>query len=173
MFKILDVFSGPYAIFARIGVVLLIAAAVWAHGWFSGNEHGGQKLIDHIAKQATETVRIGSARERVVVKIQTEWRTRIEKVYLKGDLIEKEVPVYVTQEDSARCIIPNGFVRLHDAALANAPLTGGALSTDREDSGVSLPVVAETGAFNWKVCNLWRERALGWEAFYRGLKAVK
>ncbi|MFX7930435.1 hypothetical protein ABTK36_19965, partial [Acinetobacter baumannii] len=62
-----------------------------------------RKQLDN-AQGATVTVTQYVDRERVI--------------RLKGDTIIKEVPRYVPVQADAACVVPRGFVRLHDAAAA-------------------------------------------------------
>jgi hypothetical protein len=134
-----------------------------------GERIAGQRHIDYVTKQATQTVRIARAQSKVVVQAEIEYRDRIKKIYVKGDVIERKVPVYVTNADNDRCTISAGFVRVYDAAWSGEP-TGPAADSDRGPAGVSLADVAETDVHNATSCRAWREQALGWRAFYRKLK---
>lgn len=52
----------------------------------------------------------------VVTKIETKYRDRIKTIYLNGEEIEKSVKDFISPVADARCIVNNGFVRIHDAA---------------------------------------------------------
>ncbi len=54
---------------------------------------------------------LGTVKEKVVV----EYVDRIVKVYQAGATITKEVPIYVSQAADSACVVPAGFVRVHDA----------------------------------------------------------
>lgn len=134
-----------------------------------GERIAGQRHIDYVMQQAGQTVRIAKAQQLVVTRTEIAYRDRIQKIYVKGDVIEKEVPVYVTQADNDRCTINAGFVRSHDAAWTGEP-AGPAAGADREPAGVSLAEVGQAVAFNATACLAWRELALGLRNFYRDLK---
>lgn len=89
---------------------------------------------------------LNDARENPVVI--TQYVDRVREIRVKGDTIIQKVPVYVTAEADAACTVPAGFVRLHDAAAANAPLDDPG-DTDARPSGVALSAVAETVADNY------------------------
>lgn len=54
-----------------------------------------------------------------------EYVDRIVKVYQAGATITKEVPIYVSQAADSACVVPAGFVRVHDAGAHNLPVAGG------------------------------------------------
>lgn len=168
----LTIFSGPYALLARLGIVAAVLIAAFIGGWIKGNNHGTAKLTDYIGKQAVETVRIGEAREKVVVKTEIEYRDRIKKVYVKGDTIEKEVTKYVTQTDDSACIVPVGFVREYAAAWGNVP-PGPPGDSDREPSGVQLSAVAGSIDQNATICHSYKVQRDGLIEFYRNLQKVR
>ena len=79
----------------------------------------------------------------------TQYVERERVIRLKGDTIIKEVPRYVPAQADAACVVPRGFVRLHDAAAAGTvpdPDTGNA---DAAASGLALSAVASTVAGNY------------------------
>jgi hypothetical protein len=154
---------------ARWLVLALAVAFVFMFGQMRGERIAGQRHIDYVERQAGQTAKIAKAQEKVVVQTEIAYRDRIQKIYVQGDVIEKEVPVYVTQADDRNCSINAGFVRSYDAAWAGEP-AGPATESDREPAGVSLSEVGEADAFNAKVCRAWREQAIGLREFYQKLK---
>jgi len=97
------------------------------------------------------------------------WRSKgIGSKYLKicGRVLYRLVDIEAYEE---RCSVSAGFVRVHDAAWSGEP-AGAAANSDRDSSGVSLADVAEVSAENARICRTWREQALGWREFYRGLQ---
>lgn len=149
--------------FACVSVFLL--------GQLSGERIAGERHLDYVSHQATQTVKIVKAHQVVGAQVEIKWRDRIEKVYLKGDEIEKQVPVYVTSDDNTNCSINAGFVRVYNAAWTSDP-PGPAADSDRESAGLSLAAVAEVDSYNAKICLGWREQALGWREFYSNLQQV-
>ncbi len=168
----LAIFTGPYALLAKWGVIALIAAVFGGWCWFKGNEHGTQKLTDYIGEQAKETVRIAAARLKVVTVVETKYRDRIRTIVVQGATIEKEVPVYVTKTDDAGCVVPVGFVRHHDAAWSGQA-AGSPAESDRGPSGVPLSDVATATAGNATACLAYKAQRDGLIEFYRKLQAVK
>lgn len=71
---------------------------------------------------------------------------------MAGETIVKEVPVYVTPEADAACVLHRGFVRLHDAAAANqVPDAPG--TTDAAPAGIALSTAAGTITDNYERCH--------------------
>lgn len=111
------------------------------------------------AVQITDTARAELGRE--TVRIQTRTVTLI-----------KEVPRYVSPASDARCVIPVGFVRLHDAAASASelpPASGGPLDAP---SGVDLSAVASVVTENYGSALQWRAEALTWRSWYRDQRAA-
>lgn len=168
----LAIFTGPYALLAKWGLIAALVSAFAGFFWIKGNEHGTQKLTDYIGKQATETVRVANARVQVVTETETVYVDKIQKIYVKGATIEKEVKVYVTQKDDAGCVVPVGFVREHNAAWSGTP-AGSPAESDRGASGVPLSSVAEADAGNAASCLVYKTQRDGLIEVYRKLQAVK
>lgn len=156
----------PWARWLALAVAF---AFVFLFGQLRGERIAGERHIDYVSNQAAQSVRIAKAQAKVVVQTEIKYRDRIQKIYVQGDVIEKEVPVYVTQADNAGCTVNAGFVRIHDAAWTGEP-PGPPADSDRESSGISLAAVGEAGAFNAKTCRAWREQTLGWREYYEKLK---
>ena len=68
---------------------------------------------------------------KATVEVVTEYVDRVRVVERRGRDIIKEVPVYVTREDDARCgAIGDGFVRLWNLSNAEPAVPGGAGAAD-------------------------------------------
>lgn len=156
---------------ARWGALLLAGLMLVAIGRMWGQRIEGEKHTEYVIKQAQQTAKIAQAQARVVVRTEIKYRDRIQKIFVKGETIEKEVPVYVTQADNAHCTVNVGFVRSYNAAWSGDP-AGPAADSDREPAGIPLSEVAETDAFNATVCRAWKEQALGWREHFGKLKAA-
>ncbi len=151
--------------------IAALCAAAYGFGRLQEARLGGNAMSDYLAAQASRTVAVGRAQTKVVVQTEIKYRNRIQKIFLKGEIIEKQVPVYVTAVDNAECHINAGFVRAHDAAWSGEP-AGPASSADRDPAGVSLAEVAETNAHNGAACLAWRELALGLREHYQKQQAI-
>jgi len=142
-----------------------LVAACSAFSYVRGDDHGTQKLVDYIGKQASQTVVIVKREVQVVTKVETKYRDRIQKIYVQGDQIENAIPEVLTPDVDRRLPLPAGFVRILDAAWSGQPL-GPAADSDREPAIVPASVVAANETDNATSCRAWREQALGWREFY-------
>ncbi len=79
----------------------------------------------------------------------TRYVDRVQTIRLKGDTIIKEIPRYVPVQADASCVVPRGFVRLHDNAAAGTVPDPGTGDADAAPSGVALSSVAATVADNY------------------------
>lgn len=111
------------------------------------------------------------AQELAAAKTEIVYRDHIQKIYVKGDTVEKQVPIFVTAADSLRFGVNAGFVRSYDAAWSGEP-AGAAAESDREPAAVSLAQVADTDAFNATACLAWREIAMGLREHYTAQEQV-
>lgn len=105
--------------------------------------------------EAGKVISTKAASDLTAAKVEIQWRTRT---------LIKEVPTYVTPADDDRCIVPVGFVQLHDAAAAGLP--GPAGGPVEAPSGVELSAVASTVATNYGAALEWRVEAQAWRAWY-------
>lgn len=102
--------------------IVALGALLWAHGWLAGvsNEQGKAKQaeIEQLRQAFDQGRQLGTVRDRIV----TQYVDRVQVIEKRGETIIKEVPVYVTADDDARCAVPAGFIRLHNAAATGADL---------------------------------------------------
>lgn len=165
--------SGPWAPVVRIALYALLAVAIFGYGWVKGNDHGTAKLSKYIGEQAVASQKLLAARVEVVTQVEERWHTRTEVIVKAGKTIIKEVPRYVTEKDDAACVVPTGFVRLYNAAVAGDPDPGPPTELDRAASGVPLSTVSETDVFNLTLGKLWRARAEQCIETYNAVKAAR
>jgi hypothetical protein len=129
----------------------LIAGGVWQQSRIETAKSATRDALDRVkaAEGERDTAREETRLAREGVRVVTKYVDRVQTVYLQGKTITKEIPVYVTPEADAACIVPLGFVRIHDAAAANTapePTTG---NPDAPAAGVTLSAIAETVADNY------------------------
>jgi hypothetical protein len=87
--------------------------------------------------------------------------------------IIREVPTYVTPAADARCVVPTGFVRLHDAAASGVPpVPAGPGDPDDAASGVELSAVASTVAENYGVAHMNAERLTALQGWLKQQAAI-
>jgi hypothetical protein len=154
---------------AKWAALAVLALALYGFGRMDGARIEGAKHAEYVAQQAAQAVRIIRAQEKVVVQTEIRYRDRIKVIKEKGDVIVKQVPIYVTSDDDAGCRVSVGFVRAHRAATTGEP-AGAADDSDREASGVALSTVAETDAENARNHRACIVRVEGWQEYYRDLK---
>ena len=171
-------FAGPQGVVAKWAVIALLVAAFGAFSWFKGNEHGTQKLIDYQGRQATEAVRINTARSAAAAKVVTKY------VQVKGDTevvtqtIEKEVIKYA--DSNAGFCLDGAWRVLHDRAAANAvpaaglklDAAGGAAAADPPGAPRAAEALdAVTG--NYAACHRTADRLDALQAWVKAQAAVK
>ncbi|MDP9583561.1 UNVERIFIED_ORG: hypothetical protein J2791_002873 [Burkholderia contaminans] len=132
------------------GVIALAVAGVVIAIQHARLVDAGQR-VDDLARDVRDRTAERDAARRDV-KVVTQYVDRVQVVREKGDTIIKEVPVYVDREADRACVVPVGFVRVHDGAATNVPV-GDPRSADAAPSGIALSVVAATVAGNYTTCH--------------------
>lgn len=133
----------------RILAPLAILLAVFAFGFHRG---ASNVRADWNADVAARQLALADAEARaanITTKIVTQYVDRVRVIREKGQTIVKEVPVYVTPKADAACVVPRGFVRVHDGAARNQP-PGAPEATDDAAAGIALSTVAEVTADNYR-----------------------
>ena len=146
----LAIFSGPYALLAKWGVIALLVAAFGGWAWVKGNEHGTQKLINYQAAQAVEAVRVNTARAQVTTKVLIKYVKVAGETQVVTETIEKEVIRYA-EANPGYCLDPAWRV-LHDSAASNTVPP----AAPRVDAAGGAPKAAEaieTVTANYGACN--------------------
>lgn len=88
-----------------------------------------------------------------IVDLELELLRAKDKVRVVTNTITKEVPVYVTKEADARCVVPTGFVGLWNRSVGDPAGGDSAAATEASivldaPSGVALSAVAEAAVAN-------------------------
>lgn len=110
----------------------------------------------------TNQVAIAAAEHQVAIQTRT-----IETV--------REVPRYVTREADARCTVPVGAVRLHDAAAKGVPPDAVSFAAGKPNdaaSGVDLSRLMSVAAANYGSCLQVRQNYIDLQSWVRGQQAV-
>jgi len=100
--------------------------------------------------------------------VVTKYVDRVQVVRERGATLIKEIPVYVTPIADAACVVPAGFVRVHDAAAEGTPLDGAAGDADAAPSAVALSAVAEVTAANYGTCHEAAAQVMALQDYIRG-----
>lgn len=102
----------------------------------------------------------GKAAE-VTHDVEIRYVDRIKEVEkIKVEYKDGYVDRFITKEDNSKCIINNGFVRLHDSA-ANGEVPGPAKGTDEDASEFKLSDVGRTVTYNYLTFKEVRDQLIG------------
>ena len=138
----------------RAVVIVALLAIVVGFAWWATTSYNAavQRADQAESTAATLRTQLDNAKAATVTVTQYVDRERI--VRLKGDTIIKEVPRYVPVQADAACVVPRGFVRLHDAAAAGTVPDSNTGDADAAPAGVALSAVASTVAANYTDCHV-------------------
>ena len=120
--------------------LITVTIAVSLGGAYFKGRHDVQQAWDlEKATQAQAAAETKVVQAEETVKTVVQYVDRIKTVTIRGKDIIKEVPVYVTKQDDARCgVIGDGFVRLWNAANQNA-LPDSSRGADEDPGGPEKP----------------------------------
>ncbi len=135
----------------RLLILTMIAAVLFGYGWLEGAAHVQGQWDAATGKQAVQVANVEKEQAEATVKVVTEYVDRVKVVRQAGETIIKEVPIYVPAQADAACLVPRGFVRLHNAA-AEGIVPEPAGNSDAATAGVALSAVAGTVAENYTAC---------------------
>ena len=102
------------------------------------------------------------------IQVITKYVDRVKVVRKTGDIIITEVPIYVTPEADAACVLSRGFVRLHDAA-ASGRVSEPAGGADASAVGIALSTVAATVGNNYERCQENADQLTALQAWIRDM----
>ena len=162
------ILTGPVGrwVAAALAVVALLFA-VHHHGFSRGVAHEKAAEAARLDRARKDVARREATAAAVTDKARADLGRQTARIEYVTRTLIKEVPVYVSLAADARCVVPVGLVRIHDAAAAGAPVlpaaAGGPLDAP---SGVELSAVAATVAENYGAAYLWRAEAMTWRAWY-------
>lgn len=153
--------------------LLLAASLLYLLGYTKGAAHEQDQQRQAEAAQLRQAFEQGQALGTVRDVVVTRYIDRTRIVTGKAKTIIKQVPVYVSKESDARCVVPAGFVRLHTAAVLNLPPVAGTASVPNDaPSGIPLSAVAETDADNYEIGHLNAEQLKALQEWARDSHAV-
>ncbi len=133
----------------RVLAALGVLAAVAALGvWLAHRYDAAVDRADTAEKTASDLRGQLKGAQASTVTV-TQYVDRVQTIRLKGDTIIKEIPRYVPVQADASCVVPRGYVRLHDAAAAGTVPDPGTGDADAAPSGVALATVAAAVADNY------------------------
>ena len=156
----------PIGAWKWLAAIAAALAAVW-FVYHRGELHERGKWEAVQAANNLHAAQVGQKRAEVTTTVLTRYVDRVRAVRGKSETITKEVPIYVNQNDDHRCIINNGFIRLHNAAAANE-LPSSTSGANEAPTSVALSTVAKTVAENYGTCH---ENAAQLEALQEWVRA--
>ncbi len=146
----------PWPVYAGAGLFLSIFIA------YKLGQHDRQKDWDASTKKGKAIVaQLREDAKKVNTVIDVRWKDRVDTIYIKGDTIEKQVPIYIPVDTPD---LPAGFRVLHDAA-ATSTVPGSTSSI--EATPVRVKDATETIVINYTSCLIWREEVVTWREWYQ------
>ncbi len=137
-------FISNYKLPIQVGSAILLAFGLYMEGGVSNQE----KWEARVAEVKLEMAKKEAASAEASTKVVTKYITKVEVVKEKGDQIAKQIPNLISATADGQCVIPNGFVLLHDSASRNeVPDTS--RGTNEGASEVKLSGVATTITENY------------------------
>lgn len=133
-----------YIIPVKVVSLFLLVCGLYMEGGVSNQERWEAKVADAKLEMAKKD----TASAEATTKVVTKYVTKVEIVKEKGDAIIREVPKYITKDADNQCVIPNGFVLLHDSASRNE-VPDSTRGVDAGASEVKLSGVATTVTENY------------------------
>ena len=137
-------FISQYKLPVQVASVILLVFGVYMEGGVSNQEKWEAK----VAEVKLQMAKKDAASSDATVKVVTKYITNVEVVKEKGESIVKEIPKLITATADGQCVIPNGFVLLHNSASRNEVPDSSGVTNDAA-SGVKLSGVAETITENY------------------------
>jgi len=137
-----------------------------------GDEQVAQEGRNAVAYMAAHQKTAKAADISAGIGVKVETATAKERVVTQT--LIREVTKYVPAAADAQCVVPVGFVRLHDQAAAGVlPQASDAAGQPADAaSGVALSVVGSTIAENYGGCRQDAEKLKGWQSWYDGLAPI-
>lgn len=153
----------------RLLILTMLSAALFGYGWLEGAAHVQDRWDAANGKQALQVANVEKEQAEATVKVVTEYVDRVKVVRQAGETIIKEIPIYVPAQADAACLVPRGFVRLHDAA-AQGVVPEPAGNSDASPAGVALSTVAGTVAENYTACRANAEQLIALQSWILEMK---
>ena len=108
-------FITTYRLPIQVASILVLSFGLYMEGGVSNQERWEAK----VAEVKLEMAKKDAASAEASTKVVTKYITKVEVVKEKGDLIAKQIPNLISATADGQCVIPNGFVLLHDSASRN------------------------------------------------------
>jgi hypothetical protein len=133
-----------YLLSVKVTSAFLLVFGLYMEGGVSNQERWEAKVSEAKLEMAKKDAASADTTTRVV----TQYVTKVEVIKENGNAIIKEIPKYIDANADVQCVIPNGFVLLHDSASRNE-IPDSTRGVDGGASSVKLSGVAETVSTNY------------------------
>lgn len=137
-------FVSMYRTPIQVAAIIALVFGVYMEGGVSNQE----KWEARVAEAKLEMAKKDAESAEATTKVVTKYIDRVTVVKENGNAILKEVPKFVSQDADAKCVVPNGFVLLHDSASRNE-VPDSTRGVDEGASKVKLSGVATTVTENY------------------------
>ena len=137
-------FPIPYKTIVQVLSIAVVSFSLYMEGAISNQQEWEAKVAQVKLDMAVKE----TAAAETTVKVVTKYVNKIQVVKEAGDVIYKEIPIYITKNDDSKCVVPNGFVLLHDSASRNE-IPNATRSVDAGASEVKISDVAGTVTENY------------------------
>lgn len=154
-------------------VYALAAALCFGGGFYTAWHY--KTLTEEAAVTETSHAVVQETHQQDVVTQQVSEKAEEKQVEIRTVIqtIVKRIPVYVDRKADSRCIVPRGFVRVHDAAANGVSVVPPAPGqSDDAPSGIGLSAVAGTVAENYGTCQSIRQQLIDLQGWIRQQQAV-
>ncbi|MBS7457683.1 hypothetical protein [Coralloluteibacterium stylophorae] len=148
-------------------LTLLCAAVLFGSGYHLADSLNDSSARADAAEGQVAELEVALANAEATERVVTKYVDRVVEVQGQTHTVIKEIPVYVTREADARCVVPRGFVWLHDAAAGLSALPESAGDADAPAEGVGLSRVAEVVGGNYGTCRETAEQLRGLQEWVR------
>lgn len=158
----------PQTVAAKVLIVIVFATSCAYGGWKLAKAFDAQEKVAELNAE----IALREYRGQLVTKIEKHYVDRVVEIMTQGVNTRVEVPVYVTKKADDNCVVPVGFVELHNAAAEMRPARPTA-DPDAPAKTVKLSTVADTLTSNYTECHIDADIVRGWQEYYAGLKNGK
>ena len=150
--------------------IQLVGVALLSFGlFFEGAASNEEKWIGKVKETEIQVVEVQVKSTQENVKVVTKYVDKVRIVKETADAIIKEIPIYITKADDAKCELSNATIVLHNSASQNTVPPGtGNIAPGTSD--VKASELITTVSENYGTCYEMREQLKAWQDWYRAQK---
>jgi hypothetical protein len=150
-----------------IGVALLAVVLIYQGGVSAGVDRERAANAKLVAAAMERAVKVSKASDAISKTARETHATDLARINDLTAKLQQKVTRYVTPEADRRCIIPDGYIRLRNAAGAGVdpvpPASGGSIDSD---SGLVLSDLARNDVTNAAAFNTAIAEVKAWRGWY-------